>query len=190
MNCQNSTSLKYSPESKVLQLIRIYFLCRQFLYPYTSFGTLACKQIPLNDVLPIIWPQRPGEVVATTPGPDTLLRSKVSGGRLTSKWGVRGATYFGGRVTSWQPFPPTNRFQEKRVLMHLLIVNEWILQLYIMLVLLYTFIFMLSTLSIVTETSPVQQWAGQYQEGTKCWHVTGQYSLENRCAGSPRKRVV
>jgi len=21
----------------------------------------------------------------------------------------------------------------------------------------------------------------------KCWHVTGQYSLESRCAGSPRE---
>jgi len=24
----------------------------------------------------------------------------------------------------------------------------------------------------------------------KCWHATGQYSLESRCAGSPRKCVV
>ena len=28
VNCQNRASLKYSPDSKVLQLITIYFLCR------------------------------------------------------------------------------------------------------------------------------------------------------------------
>jgi len=57
----------------------------------TYFWTFACEQIPLNDVIPIFWSQRPGEVVAVS------TNEKIPGKKSA----------------------------------HLLIVSEWILQLYI-----------------------------------------------------------